>query len=122
MSLSDFKIFAFADEADSAISGQIAAMQKHGLAGLEIRNVDGTNVADISVEKAREVRKQLEDVGLSADWFTSERGDSVDHGYSISFGCSTDGVYAIDGVCVYGICAVIFPMRGNDYHIAQGVG
>ena len=65
MSLSDFKIFAFADEADSAISGQIAAMQKHGLAGLEIRNVDGTNVADISVEKAREVRKQLEDVGLS---------------------------------------------------------
>ena len=65
MSLSNFKIFAFADEADSAISGQIAAMQKHGLAGLEIRNVDGTNVADISVEKAREVRKQLEDVGLS---------------------------------------------------------
>ena len=63
--LANLKIFAFADEADSAIEGQISAMKEHGLAGLEIRNVDGTNIADISCEKAREVRKQLEDAGLS---------------------------------------------------------
>lgn len=61
----DLRIFAFADEADSTITGQIAVMKQHGLAGLEIRNVDGTNVADITVEKAREVRKQLDDAGLS---------------------------------------------------------
>ena len=39
-------------------------MQRNGLKGLEIRNVDGTNITDISLEKAREVRRQLVDQGL----------------------------------------------------------
>lgn len=59
-----YSIFAFADEADSLIPGQIEAMKRNGLKGLEIRNVDGTNITDISLEKAREVRKQLDDNGL----------------------------------------------------------
>ena len=59
-----YSIFAFADEADSFIPGQIEAMKRNGLKGLEIRNVDGTNITDISLEKAREVRKQLDDHGL----------------------------------------------------------
>ena len=59
-----YSIFAFADEADSLIPGQIEAMKRNGLKGLEIRNVDGTNIADISLEKAREVRKLLDDNGL----------------------------------------------------------
>lgn len=59
-----YSIFAFADEADSFIPGQIEAMKRNGLKGLEIRNVDGTNITDISLEKAREVRKQLDDQGL----------------------------------------------------------
>ena len=58
------RIFAFADEADKFVDGQIAAMKRNGLSGLEIRNVDGTNITDISLEKAREVRKQLDDNGL----------------------------------------------------------
>jgi sugar phosphate isomerase/epimerase len=60
----NFKIYAFADEADSFIDGQIAAMKRNGLQGLEIRNVDGTNVSDITLDKAKEVRKKLEDNGL----------------------------------------------------------
>ncbi len=59
------RIFAFADEADPSIDGQIAVMRQHGLAGLEIRNVDGTNIADITTEKAHEVRKKLDDAGFS---------------------------------------------------------
>ena len=59
-----YSVFAFADEADSFIPGQIAAMQRNGLKGLEIRNVDGPNITDISLEKAREVRRQLDDHGL----------------------------------------------------------
>jgi sugar phosphate isomerase/epimerase len=39
-------------------------MKRNALKGLEIRNVDGTNITDISLEKAREVRKQLDDNGL----------------------------------------------------------
>ena len=59
------RIFAFADEASPQIDGQIAALRRNGLQGLEIRNVDGQNVSDISLEKAREVHKKLTDAGLS---------------------------------------------------------
>lgn len=58
------RIYAFADEADPAIDGQIAAMLKNGVNGLEIRGVDGQNIADISLEKAREVRAKLDNAGL----------------------------------------------------------
>lgn len=57
-------IYAFADEASGQIDGQIAAMQRNGLNGLEIRGVDGQNISDISIEKAREVRRKLDDAGL----------------------------------------------------------
>ena len=57
-------IYAFADEAGAMIDHQIAAMKRNHLQGLEIRNVDGANVSAISLEKAREVRKKLDDAGL----------------------------------------------------------
>lgn len=58
------KIFGFADEASPMIDEQIKAMHRNGLDGLEIRNVDETNVADITLDKAREVRKKLDAAGL----------------------------------------------------------
>lgn len=57
-------IYAFADEASPMMDGQIAALKRNGLQGLEIRHVDGENVADISEEKAVEVRKKLDAAGL----------------------------------------------------------
>lgn len=57
-------IYAFADEASASIDMQIAAMKRNGLQGLEIRNVDGTNVSDISLEKAEEVHQKLKAAGL----------------------------------------------------------
>lgn len=57
------RIYAFADEASPAIDGQIAAMRRNGLNGLEIRGVDGENVSAISLEKAKEVRRKLETRG-----------------------------------------------------------
>ena len=62
--MSKFSLYAFADEANKNIDGQIRAMLRNGLQGLEIRNVDGTNVTDITLEKAREVRRKLEENGL----------------------------------------------------------
>ena len=59
------KIYAFADEASSMIDFQIAALRRNHLQGLEIRNVDGVNVSDISLEKASEVRKKLDDAELT---------------------------------------------------------
>ena len=58
------KLYAFADESSAMIDHQIDAMQRNGLSGLEIRNVDGTNVAQITLDKAQEVRKKMDDAGL----------------------------------------------------------
>lgn len=59
-----FQLSAFADEADSMLSGQISAMKENGISYLEIRDVDGENIADISVQKAKEIRRQLDDASL----------------------------------------------------------
>jgi len=58
------RIFAFADEASPNIDEQIVAMKRNGLCGLEIRNVDGVNVSDITLDKAKEVRAKLDANGL----------------------------------------------------------
>lgn len=63
--MNNLKIFAFADEASPLVDGQIRAMRECGIDGLEIRNVDGVNISDISADKAREVRKKLEASGLT---------------------------------------------------------
>lgn len=58
------RIYAFADESGAMIDHQIESLKRNNLAGLELRNVDGTNVADITLDKAREVRRKLDDAGL----------------------------------------------------------
>lgn len=63
--MNHLQIHAFADEASGRISEQIDAMRRNGLDGLEIRGVDGQNISDISLEKAREVRHLMDDAGLS---------------------------------------------------------
>lgn len=60
-----FRLAAFADEADNRLEKQISAMVRNGVEYLEIRGVDGENVSDISAEKAREIRKKLEESGLA---------------------------------------------------------
>ncbi len=61
----NFKLAAFADEADGRISEQIKAMTENGIEYLEIRGVDGENISDITAQKAREVRRQLDAAGLA---------------------------------------------------------
>jgi sugar phosphate isomerase/epimerase len=58
------EIYAFSDEAGASLAVQIAAMKRNGLAGPELRGVDGQNISDLPFEKAREVRRMLEDAGL----------------------------------------------------------
>lgn len=58
------QLAAFADEADSCLEGQIAAMKENGIPYLEIRGVDGINVADLTVEMAKEIRQRLEEAGI----------------------------------------------------------
>ena len=60
----DWKLAAFADEASGELAGQIAAMKRNGIGGLEIRFVDGQNIAKVSCDKAKEIRDRLADEGL----------------------------------------------------------
>lgn len=58
------KIYAFADEASPWMQEQITAMKENEVDGLEIRNVDKVNVADISDRKAREIKKRMDEANL----------------------------------------------------------
>lgn len=60
-----FQLAAFADEAGADLNEQIAAMKGNGIQYLEIRGVDGENISDLTKEKAKEVRKRLDDEGLA---------------------------------------------------------
>lgn len=60
-----FGIAAFADEAASSLDGQIKAMHENGIRYLEIRGVDGENISDISAQKAKEIRRRLDDEGIA---------------------------------------------------------
>ena len=62
--MDNIKIYAFADEASPNIDGQITALKRNGLNGLEMRNVEGVNVSDITIEKAKEVKRKLQENGL----------------------------------------------------------
>ena len=63
--MNDLFIYAFADEAADALDGQITAMVRNGLNGVELRNVDGESVSSLSLEKAKEIRRRLTDHGLT---------------------------------------------------------
>ncbi len=60
-----FKLCAFADEADSSISGQIAALHENSINYIELRGVDGRNVADIAAADARELKKRFDGEGIA---------------------------------------------------------
>ena len=62
--MENVKIYAFSDEASADIDKQIEALLRNNLQGMEIRNVDGTNVSDITAEKAKEVKSKLDEKGL----------------------------------------------------------
>ena len=60
----NFYLSAFADEYSPSLSGQIEGLNKHGIGFMEIRGVDGKNVAALTVEEAREIRAKLDAGGV----------------------------------------------------------
>lgn len=59
-----FRLCAFSDEAGSSLAEQIAALKRNGIGLTEIRNVDGVNVSDFTLEKAREYADRLKENGI----------------------------------------------------------
>ncbi len=68
----DFKLAAFADEASNLFEGQINALIENRLDYIEIRNIEGRNIAEFSVEEAAELRRRLEERGLAV-WSVGSR-------------------------------------------------
>lgn len=59
------EICAFADEADEAVSGQITALKENGLRLIEIRNLDGKNVSELTEDEARKYAELFSEAGIS---------------------------------------------------------
>ena len=59
-----FRLCGFADEASKDLGGQIAALAGNGMDLLEIRGVDGKNVADLTPAEAKETATRLADGGI----------------------------------------------------------
>lgn len=62
--MQQWQLNAFADEAADSLQGQIEAMRRNGITGLEIRGVNGKNVSDLTDEEAREIAARLSDAGM----------------------------------------------------------
>ena len=62
--LTSLKLCAFADEADANRLGQIKALAENAIPYLEIRGVDGTNIADLPREKALQFKSELDAAGI----------------------------------------------------------
>lgn len=78
-----FKLAAFADESSPILSGQIDALKRNGFDYLEIRNVNGKNVSDLTLAEAGEIAAQLGDHGLSVKSLGSPIGKiQVDGDYA----------------------------------------
>ena len=47
------KLCAFSDEADASLEGQIAALKRNNVPYMEMRNVNGKNVTELTLEEAK---------------------------------------------------------------------
>ncbi|MBQ9543858.1 MAG: sugar phosphate isomerase/epimerase [Clostridia bacterium] len=62
--MKEFHIYAFSDEAAPSLEGQIRALKRNALEGMEIRNVGKVNVSDLTPAQAKAISKRLDDEGL----------------------------------------------------------
>ncbi len=68
----NYTLAAFADEASNSLSGQINALKKNSIGYIEIRSVNGRNIADLSIDEAKEVKKELDDANIRV-WSVGSR-------------------------------------------------
>lgn len=61
----NFRLCAFADEASPQLAGQTDALTANGIGLIELRGIDGKNVASLTAREAQDVRKRLDASGIS---------------------------------------------------------
>lgn len=63
--MSKFIITGFADEIDPSLQIQMDALEKLGIRHIEMRGVNGKNIADCTLDETREIKRQLDSRGFS---------------------------------------------------------
>lgn len=59
------KLSAFSDESANDLHGQIAGLKRNRIFYTELRNIDGKNVADLTLSEAKNYRNRFADEGIS---------------------------------------------------------
>lgn len=72
--MANFLLSSFADEASPMLEEQFDACRRHGLQYIEVRGVDKRNMADYSVEEAKEVARRFHDAGIGVSALGSPFG------------------------------------------------
>ncbi len=72
--MAKYVLSAFADEVTPVFADQIKYAKKQGFKYLELRNMDETNISSITLEQAKEYKKQLDEAGLKVSAIGSPIG------------------------------------------------
>ncbi len=72
--MAKFLFSAFADEASPDILEQIAACKANGIEYIELRNVNGKNISNFTVDEAKDLKKLLDDNGIKVSSIGSHYG------------------------------------------------
>lgn len=72
--MAKFLYSAFADEASPSIAEQIAACKANGIAYIELRNCDGKNISNFTVDEAKALKKVLDEGGIKVSSIGSHYG------------------------------------------------
>ena len=70
----NWTLSAFSDEAGSSADQQINALLRAGLRFIDIRNIDGYNIAELPIEQAKIVKAKLDDKGITMQMMGSPIG------------------------------------------------
>ncbi|MBR6619446.1 MAG: Gfo/Idh/MocA family oxidoreductase [Clostridia bacterium] len=70
----NFTLTGFADEAAKELDGQIAALKRNSMSYFEPRGIDGKNIADFTVEEAKELKAKLDVEGIKVSSIGSPFG------------------------------------------------
>jgi len=63
--MNQFKLSGFADEAGKTAEEQMRVLSLNGIFSIEIRNIDGKNVLDLSEDELKALRKKFDEKGFS---------------------------------------------------------
>lgn len=72
--MSEFKLSAFADEYAAATEEQLQGLATLGIGYIELRHLDGKNIAKLSEDKVRQVKSRLDHYGIRASAIGSPLG------------------------------------------------